>query len=287
MASRFFATFSLQDLIGNRLSSLSAPQCNASGSIGGSTGFISSGQSHYRRSESLSCPLHESSGVEFDKRELIESLMPALERAIMESGASIHTRGQIPGTFHSSEFFIEYIENGIQGRIILSGDGTGRTYRLRADIEEKGNDEASPFPMDAFNRIRPEGDYYVVAFEQGDPLAHDNKLHEIGIEFIKEARHRIPAGFSTEDAKRLQYAEVWTLFKIPQQMKKLMRLRGIEQNVDGADEYQKYETVYFLNEVALQMYEEGGIILKVLKKVSSAELPAGCSRNLRGPYIPK
>jgi len=70
-------------------------------------------------------------------------------------------------------------------------------------------------------------------------------------------------------------------------LKQLLRERGIEQNVDMPEEYKEYEKVFFLNEVALRMYREGGIALDVLKKVSGPDMPKRCSRTLRGPYIPQ
>jgi len=77
------------------------------------------------------------------------------------------------------------------------------------------------------------------------------------------------------------------LVNIPQHLKQLLRERGIEQNVDMPEEYKEYEKVFFLNEVALRMYREGGIALDVLKKVSGSDMPKRCNRTLRGPYIPQ
>ena len=286
MTSRFFASFSLQDLIGNS-TSLSSPGGGVSGAIGGASGFVGSGQSHYHKSESLSYPINISSEGEFDERELIESLRASVEQKIVESGGITNTSGYIPGNFNSCEFFIDYTQEGIQGRIIISGNITGRAYRLRADLEEKSQGQGPSFPMVVSSKIRPEGDYHVVAFLHGDPLAQDDKFHHIGTELIKECMKRIPAGFSIDDAKNLRYAEVWTLSRTPQHIKELLRQRGIRERHEMPEEYQDYEKVYFLNDVALRMYEEGGIVLNALTKVTDAQMPSGCSRNLRGPYIPK
>jgi hypothetical protein len=52
-------------------------------------------------------------------------------------------------------------------------------------------------------------------------------------------------------------------------------------------EYEKYQGVYFLNDVALNMYREGGIELDIMKTIPKSELPKGCNRSLEGPYIPR
>ena len=289
MTSRFFASFSLKDLIGDRFSSPSSPHCGASGGIGGGGGFgsVGSGRSYYRKSESLSCPIPNSGEGGFDEGQLIESLRASVEQEILESGASINTRGYIPGSFNSSEFFLEYTEKGTQGRIIISGNITGSTYGLRADIEEKSEGDGPSCPTEAFGRIRPEGDYYVVAFAPEDSPATDDKLHSVGTELIKESSKRLPASVSNDDAKNIQYAEVWTLSRIPPHIRERLQQNGMWQGHEWPEEYEGYEKVYFLNDVALRMYEEGGIVLKVLKKVTDAEMPAGCRRNLRGPYVPE
>jgi hypothetical protein len=287
MTSRFFASFSLQDLIGNRFSSPSSPHCGATGGAGGGVGSVGPGRSYYHKSESLSCPIHRSGEGGFDERELIESLRASVEQEILESGASINTRGDIPGSFNSSEFFLEYTEAGTRGRIIISGNITGSTYRLRADIEERSEGGGASFPVEAFSRIRPEGDYYVVAFAREDPLARGDQLHSIGAALIKESSKRIPVSFSNNDAGSIRYAEVWTLSRMPQHVRELLQQNGMGGGHEMPEEYKGYEKVCFLNDVALRMYEEAGVALNVLKKVTDAEMPAGCSRNLRGPYIPK
>jgi len=215
------------------------------------------------------------------------SLRASVEQEILESGASISTRGHIPGSFNSSEFFFEYTEEGTQGRIIISGNITGSAYRLRADIEERSEGGGPSFPVEAFGRIRPEGDYYVVAFAREDPLARGDQLHSIGAALIKESSKRIPVSFSNDDARSIRYAEVWTLSRMPQHIRELLRQNGMGERHEIPEEYKDYERVCFLNDVALRMYEEGGVVLNVLKKVTDADMPAGCSRNLRGPYIPK
>lgn len=52
-------------------------------------------------------------------------------------------------------------------------------------------------------------------------------------------------------------------------------------------EFEGFGKVYFLNDLAFRMYKEGGIDFEVVKIISDAELPGGCSPSLSGPYMPK
>lgn len=285
MPSQFFLNFSLEELVSNKFPSLSQ-HSGTRGSVGGGS-FAGHGLSHYRRSQSVWCPGSKSSKIRFDENELTKSLMAGLEQVVLENEATINADGYIPGKFNSCEFFVEYTQESIQGRIIISGNMEEDAYRLRADIEERSHGEKTLFPREVFGNIRPDGDYHVVAFGEDDPLARNDSLHHIGAELIKESSKRIPAGFSKSDAANLQYAEVWTLYRLPQHMNELFQQRGLGQRIEHPEEYEKYKKVCFLNEVALNMYEDAGIRLQVLKRINSADMPRGCNRNLRGPYIPK
>ena len=308
--STFFANFSLRELVKNKLHLPASSQNRASRSAGGG-GFLGHGQSLYRKSESFPCPVYVSDYVSFDEQGFITSLKAEVEKQIIDSAAAITGQGNIEGNFNSSEFYFEYMQGGIKGRILISGKMIESGYYLTADLEEIAEGAELPFAItefsgagaivacgatggggfpfaaDEFKRVKPEGDYYVLIFMQDDPLARDNKFHSIGVELIKESRERITRGITNESAKDVQYAEVWSLINIPQHLKQLLHERGIERNDEEPEEYKEYERVYFLNEVALRMYKEGGIALDALKKVSGAEMPKRCNRNLRGPYIPQ
>lgn len=254
--------------------------------MGGSTGYRGSGQAHCHKSESFSLPVSVSEHGRFDEREFIESLKADLETRIIDSAAVITQQGKIEGSFHSSEFYLEYMQGELQGRIVLSGTLSGTTYRLRADLEERS--EAGDFVAYAFQMMKPVGDYYVVAFAHGDPLAQDNNLLTLGRELIRDSVERIRRNMPQEGLKDLKSAEVWSLVKWPTDVERLLAEKEVEQAFDVPEEYQRYEKVFFLNEVALKMYNEGGIRIESLKKVSGAEMPVGCARRtLRGPYIPK
>jgi len=255
--------------------------------------------------------------VSFDEQRFIASLRAEIEKEIINHAAEIRRQRNIEGDFNSSEFYIEYTQEGIKGRIVISGKMIEGGYYLTAEIEEIS--EAAEFPFaveevrdsggsvicaatavggfpfaaDDLRKVRPEGDFYVAPFRQDDPLARNDKFQRIGAELIMASRVRIPPGITKEGAGAFQYAEVWSLVNIPRQLKRYLGEKGVDRNVDMPgecdvpEEYKEYERVYFLNEVALRMYREGGIALDALKKVSGAEMPERCNRILRGPYIPQ
>jgi len=143
--------------------------------------------------------------------------------------------------------------------------------------------------------------YYVVAFSHDNPLAKDNRFHYEGVQLLKQSIQRIPRGMTKEDATHLGYAVVYSLPLLPPDVRQrvqegndesssvmhLLQEQLIEAMINPPPEYEPYEKVYFLNEVALRMYQEGGIAIDILRTISEGELPKQCSRSLRGPYIPR
>ena len=143
--------------------------------------------------------------------------------------------------------------------------------------------------------------YHVVALTHENPLAQNNQFHNEGVRLIKKSVQRIPRSLSKEQAQDLEYAIVYTLLMLPPHLRQQFQNMNVEaQNTEQAQqqerikvmlnpptEYEPYDQVHFLNEVALRMYREGGINLEILKTISEDELPDGCNRSLRGPHIPK
>jgi hypothetical protein len=255
------------------------------GGIGGGSSSTASGHSYRSKSESWSCPVFLSDNDRFAEQEFITSLKRDIEKEITDNAAVITHQGHIEGKFNSSEFYFEYAQEQIRGRIVISGKMIGNSYHLRANLEEMGEGSGVLSTAKESGRTRPAGDYYVVPFMQDNSLAQDHKLHHIGAELIKESTKRIPRGMTKEQVNNLQYAEVWTLVKIPQHLRYLFQERGTEQGFEAPEEYKEYEIVYFLNKTALQMYREGGIAFEVLKKISGDEMPTQCRCTLKGPYI--
>jgi hypothetical protein len=129
--------------------------------------------------------------------------------------------------------------------------------------------------------------YYVVAIERDDPLL--DMFHYLGSKLIDESTTRVRAELQrvgdSSFLKSLEQVEVYTFGAV---------MPGHEQGVPEwakiympTPEYEKFGKVYFLNELALRMYKEGGVEFETLKVISNEDLPQGCSRSLSAPYLPK
>ena len=135
--SRFFAQFSLRDLVGINSSGQAAPQRRGFGGIGGGSGYGGPGPRSHHKSESFSRPLSMPGDETFDEAEFIAALKKEVQSQITASESILTFEGEIEGDFNSSEFFFEYVQGDIKGRIIVSGVVIGNTYRLRAQLEER------------------------------------------------------------------------------------------------------------------------------------------------------
>jgi hypothetical protein len=131
--------------------------------------------------------------------------------------------------------------------------------------------------------------YYVVAFERGDPSVKRDMFHQIGCRLVEASTERVRAELlRTGDSafvKNLGRVEIYTFGEA---------MPGHEHALPEwakfylpTPEYENFAKVYFLNELALRMYREGGVEFEVAKVISDEELPGGCSRSLGAPYMPK
>ncbi|HZG50711.1 MAG TPA: hypothetical protein VEZ40_01125 [Pyrinomonadaceae bacterium] len=131
--------------------------------------------------------------------------------------------------------------------------------------------------------------YYVVTFERDDPFVQRHKFHEIGCSLVDASTERVRAELRrTGDSaflKSLEHVEIYTFGEV---------MPGYEHTLSEWEkfymptpEYENFGRVYFLNELALRMYREGGIEFEVAKVISDEELPRSCSRSLSAPYLPK
>lgn len=131
--------------------------------------------------------------------------------------------------------------------------------------------------------------YYVVALERDDPLVKRHKFHEIGCGLVEASTERVRAELlRTGDSaflKNLEHVEIYTFGEV---------MPGYEHALPEwarfylpTPEYENFAKVYFLNELALRMYREGGVEFEVAKVISDEELPVGCSRSLCAQYMPK
>jgi len=76
---------------------------------------------------------------------------------------------------------------------------------------------------------------------------------------------------------------VWTALPLPLK-ERVQELWGEEFQVPA--EYDQYERVFFLNEVALLMYREIGEQFQILKIIPADEVSRIPGPSLSGPYLP-
>jgi hypothetical protein len=131
--------------------------------------------------------------------------------------------------------------------------------------------------------------YYVVAFEHGHPLLKRHQFNEIGSQLVKESMERVAEEIRrTGDSsfiKNLKQVKTYSFGEV---------IPGYEERVPEwakaylpTEEYKKFGKVYFLNELALKMYREGGFAFKIYRVIADEELPKGCSPDITAPYWPK
>ena len=131
--------------------------------------------------------------------------------------------------------------------------------------------------------------YYVVALEHGDPLLKRHQFNEIGSQLVNESMERIAEEIRrTGDSaftKNLKKVETYTFGEV---------MPGYEERVPEwakaylpTEEYKEFGKVYFLNELALKMYREGGVAFEIDRVIADEELPKECCRGIRAPYWPK
>ena len=110
----------------------------AGGGIGGGSGFTSGGigaggmDVKSSSTSSTSFAIIEEGDNKFEEREFIEALSSRIKKEIEESKASITGSGN-PAP---NEFYVDYKDGDIRGRITVSGENQGRGYVLKATIDE-------------------------------------------------------------------------------------------------------------------------------------------------------
>jgi hypothetical protein len=188
-----------------------------------------------------------------------------------------------------SEFSIEYEEPGIKGRIGITGERTpGDYYSLNATLEESSKSDAHP-PFDFRELFRPPvGTFHVVTFGIGEDAAAQ-EFFEVGRKALEDAVNRISHELQSSyqegviNTPNFDNAEVYVWqplpFEISKKWEELMR-----EDIQVPEEYESFGTVYFLNEVALSMYEATGHVFNIVKSVSASEVPKTFGPSLNGPY---
>lgn len=106
----------------------------AGGSIGGSTGKLGprGADVHSSSTSTAGFTMADEGENKFKEREFIEALASQIRKEIEESHANITGSG----TPASNEFYVDYTDGNLKGRITISGSAQGSTYALKANVEE-------------------------------------------------------------------------------------------------------------------------------------------------------
>ena len=104
------------------------------GGIGGTTGGIGpSGASvHSSSTSTVGFTIKEEGENKFNESEFIEALASQIKKEIEESHASI-TGSDSPSP---DEFYADYKDGDIKGRITISGSASGQSYVLKCNVDE-------------------------------------------------------------------------------------------------------------------------------------------------------
>jgi hypothetical protein len=289
--STFYANFSMADLV-KMNNSRSGIEC-ASGAMGGGSfggGYHSRGshEMRYDKTESFTCHLKSVDPNDSNSSELMRSLKADIENRIINSGASLLNSGNMP-----SGFYLEYKEEGIQGRVELTGDFNGANYfGIRANLKETSTTKKQPLVEKRDHVRRPEGNYHVVRSERDDPRSFTQELYERGQKAIMESNERLRQKYLSDPSKQdsllqnLEYAEVYIWTPMPPEVKQRFE-EAMDEKIEVPEEYDQYGKVYFLNDVALRMYQEAGEVFEVWKIISAEEMAKIPGPSLRGPYVAK
>ncbi len=286
--SAFYANFSLPELVKRNKSALRLEDAGGEigGGVGGSGGPLDGSRPfHYQKSESISFQIRTYS--EADQREFLSVLRTDLQNEIATRGAQINSERDLVGGFQ-----IEYSEEGIQGCIEISGKFSGATYyTVNARLAETSTSEKRPLVETQRMGRKPQGTYDVVAFKSDDPRASSQEFLGIAQRTIKESTEKVKQLLRADYSKNhfviqnLQYAEIYSWQPLPPEIKQRWEeAMGDELYVPA--EYDRFAAVYFLNEVALKLYQQAGVDFEVFKTISQDEMPRLPGPSLRGPYLP-
>jgi len=104
------------------------------GSLGGITGGIGPGRAdvHSSSTSTAGFTINLQGANKFNESEFIEALASQIKKEIEESHASITGSGS-PA---SNEFYFDYKDGNIKGRITISGSATGQSYALKGNLDE-------------------------------------------------------------------------------------------------------------------------------------------------------
>ena len=284
--STFFTNFSVAEII-KRLNSNSGLIC-ANGSMGGAGMGSSHGDhenSRYRNNDSFSCHLKDADKEKFNQAEIIQEILEKTRNEITKFGARVTGEVQL----NSSSFYLEYADESIVGRIeIKSSLYQENNFRVEVSFDETSTSQKTPIVERPLPSYQPTGNYHVVAFTSDDKEARE--FYEKGQKSYRESDERFRQkflaekdNFRDEDYRTIIY--VWT--RMPDYIKERLKDR-FDKFIELPSEYDSFNKVYFLNDLALQMYREADVEIEVVKTVPAEEM----AKLLDGPsfqgyYVPK
>lgn len=299
-SSEFFANFSLADLVrkidlrwnetGSGLVTGGIVGC---GGGGGGVVFSQSKQGEFRchRNESTSIRTQSWPG-KFDAKLLLASLKDELAAEFGRRGIGIQEAAELDHT----GFSFAYAEQEISGKVEISGRSGGDSYySLQAKLEERSTSAKRPLVEMKLGQHEPTGNYYVVPFAKAEVPDAAQAFLERGQKAVQDSvariQKRLISGMPNPESvvRDLQYVEVYAIglsawTAIPAEVKaRFHELLGVE--IEVPPEYENYQTVYFLNHVAVQMYRDIGAEFQILKGISDSEVPRVFGPSLSGPYL--
>jgi hypothetical protein len=290
--STFYSNFSLADLVKRNNSRLGlACSSGGMGGVGMGAGSHSGGAKEFRyhKTETFAGHITSASLVESDEAAFIESLKADVQDEIVRRKARVTHASDLK----SAGFYLEYSDEGIQGRIEIAGTVSGTTYyNLIATLSETSTSEKQPFVEREIRDRRPTGTYYVFPIISDERHASAHDFLDIGRRAIKESnervRQRLHADYSHKDflLKALEYAEVYVWEPKPPEFKQSWA-ESMGEEFWSPAEFEGYDGVYVLNEVALRMYREAGAEFEILKTISADDVARMLGPSLRGPYFAK
>ncbi|MGI8469201.1 MAG: hypothetical protein ACR2N3_12195 [Pyrinomonadaceae bacterium] len=287
--SDFLTNFSVAEIV-KQLKSNSGLIC-ANGSMGGGgtgSGYGDSEKVRYRKHDSFSCHLKDPDKEKFNQAEIIQELKEKTESEILRHNAKVVNSNQL----NSSSFYLEYKAENIAGRIEIKSTLRQENYFLiEVSFDETSTSQTTPIVERPLLIYQPIGNYHVVAFVSDDKEAREfyEKARRATEESNERFRQKVLAeedsfrNFRDEDYRVVMY--VWT--RTPNHIKERLKDR-FDGFIELSSEYDAFDKVYFLNDLALQMFREAGEKVKVVKTIEAEEVAKLLERpSFQSYYVPK
>ncbi|HRH41492.1 MAG TPA: hypothetical protein PKY82_07585 [Pyrinomonadaceae bacterium] len=295
--STFYVNFSLIDLVRNSQSPsglILSKNSNGGGGGGMGGGGISNNDfGSFNSTQDFSAHLQSFDLDNFNQLDLMKSLQNDLQKILADSGATTSLFLEI----NPPAFQVDYnYTDKILGYVSVSGGFLGdNNFRLKAKLHEISKNKEKPV-IERINFIyKPTGNYYVVPFKEDNASAQDfwAKGRDATQKSIESFQKRLPREASEQRVaiENLKQAVVYTWRPLSAEISVQIRRElkeAMYEDYEVPEEYNQFGIVYFLNELALQMYQEIGEDFEVWKTIAAEEAAKiALHPSLQGYYIPK